>query len=37
MNILQFETLNLEFIFKRYEINKSGSLKYENRSNFVII
>jgi hypothetical protein len=37
MNILQFESLNLEFIRKRYEINKFGSLKYENRSNSVII
>jgi hypothetical protein len=24
MNILQFESLNLEFICKRYEINKFG-------------
>jgi hypothetical protein len=37
MNILQFESLNLEFIWKRYEINKFWSLKYENRSNYVII
>jgi hypothetical protein len=37
MNILQFESLNLKFICKRYEINKFGSLKYENRSSFVII
>jgi hypothetical protein len=37
MNILQFESLNLEFICKRYEINKFESLKYENRSNSVII
>jgi hypothetical protein len=37
MNILQFESLNLEFICKRYKINKFGSLKYENRSNSVII
>jgi hypothetical protein len=37
MNILQFESINLEFICKRYEINKFGSLKYENRSNSVII
>jgi hypothetical protein len=29
MNISQFELLNLEFICKRYEINKFGSLKYE--------
>jgi hypothetical protein len=37
MNILQFESLNLEFICKIYEINKFGNLKYENRSNSVII
>jgi hypothetical protein len=38
MSILQFESLNSEFICKRYEINKFfGSLKYENRSNSVII
>jgi hypothetical protein len=36
MNILQFESLNLEFTCKRYEINKFGSSKYENRSNFDI-
>jgi hypothetical protein len=37
MNILQFESLNLEFICKRYEINKFGNLKYENRFNSIII
>jgi hypothetical protein len=37
MNILQFESLNLEFIWKRYEINKFWSLKYKTRSNSVII
>jgi hypothetical protein len=37
MKILQFESLNLEFICKRYEINKFGSLKYENKSNSIII
>jgi hypothetical protein len=37
MNILQFESLNLEFICKRYEINKFGNLKYKNRSNSIII
>jgi hypothetical protein len=37
MNILQFESLNLEFICKSYEIDKFGSLKYKNRSNSVII
>jgi hypothetical protein len=37
MNILQFESLNLEFICKRYEINKFGSLKYQIRSNSVNI
>jgi hypothetical protein len=36
MNILQFESLNLEFIYKRYEINKFGSLKYKIRPKFVI-
>jgi hypothetical protein len=33
MNILQFESLNLEFICKRHEINKFGNSKYEIRSN----
>jgi hypothetical protein len=33
MNILQFESLNFEFICKRYEINKFGNSKYENWSN----
>jgi hypothetical protein len=37
MNILQFESLNLEFICKRYEINKFGNLKYENMSSSIII
>jgi hypothetical protein len=37
MNILQFESLNLEFICKRNEINKFGNLEYENRSNSVNI
>jgi hypothetical protein len=37
MKILQFESLKLEFICKRYEINKFGSLKYENRSKSVNI
>jgi hypothetical protein len=37
MNILQFESLNLEFICKRYEINKFGSLKYKIKSKSVII
>jgi hypothetical protein len=36
MNILQFESLNLEFICKRYEINKFGSLKYKIRPKSVI-
>jgi hypothetical protein len=36
MNILQFESLNLEFIWKIYEINKFWSLKYKTRSNYVI-
>jgi hypothetical protein len=34
---LQFESLNLEFICKRYEINKFGNLKYETRSNSITI
>jgi hypothetical protein len=37
MNILQFESLNLEFICKRYKINKFENLKYETRSNSIII
>jgi hypothetical protein len=37
MNILQFEPLNLEFIWKRYEINKFSSSKYEIKPNSVII
>jgi hypothetical protein len=36
MNILQFESLNLEFICKRYEINKFGILKYKIRPKSVI-
>jgi hypothetical protein len=36
MNILQFESLNLEFICKRYEINKFWNSKYETRSNSAI-
>jgi hypothetical protein len=36
MNILQFELLNLEFICKRYEINKFSSLKYKIRPKSVI-
>jgi hypothetical protein len=36
MNILQFESLNLEFIYKRYEINKLWSSKYKIRSKFMI-
>jgi hypothetical protein len=36
MNILQFESLNLEFICKRYEINKFWNSKYKTRSNFAI-
>jgi hypothetical protein len=37
MNILQLESLNLELICKRYEINKFGNLKYENRCNYANI
>jgi hypothetical protein len=36
MNILQFGSLNLEFICKRYEINKFWSSKYKIRSKSVI-
>jgi hypothetical protein len=36
MNILQFESLNLEFIRKNYEINKFGVQKYKIRSKYVI-
>jgi hypothetical protein len=35
MNILEFESLNLEFICKSYEIIKFGISKYEIRSNSV--
>jgi hypothetical protein len=37
MNILQFESLNLEVIYKSYGINKFGDSKYEIRSNSVNI
>jgi hypothetical protein len=37
MNILQFESLTLEFICQSYEINKFGNSKYEIRVNTVII
>jgi hypothetical protein len=37
MNILHFESLNLELICKRYEINKFENSKYEIRSNSVNI
>jgi hypothetical protein len=36
MNILQSESLNLEFIWKIYEINKFWSLKYKIKSKSVI-
>jgi hypothetical protein len=36
MNILQFESLNLEFICKRYEINNFWNLKYKIRSKSTI-
>jgi hypothetical protein len=36
MNILQFEPLNLEFICKRYEINKFWNSKYKIRPIYVI-
>jgi hypothetical protein len=37
MNILQFESLNLEFICKSYEINKFVNSKHEIRANSVNI
>jgi hypothetical protein len=37
MNILQFESLNLEFICRSYEINKFGNSKYEIRAKSVNI
>jgi hypothetical protein len=37
MNILQFESLHLEFICNSYEINKFGNSKYEIKSNSVNI
>jgi hypothetical protein len=36
MNILQFESFNLEFICKIYEINKLWNSKYKTRSNSAI-
>jgi hypothetical protein len=36
MNMLQFESLNLEFICKSYEINKFGNSKCEIIANSVI-
>jgi hypothetical protein len=36
MNILQYESVNLEFICKRYEIKKFWSLKYKIRPKSVI-
>jgi hypothetical protein len=36
MDILQFERANLEFICKRYEINKFGYSKYKIRPISVI-
>jgi hypothetical protein len=36
MNILQFESLNLELICKRYEINKFWNSRQKTRSNSVI-
>jgi hypothetical protein len=36
MNILQFESPNLEFIWKRYGINKIWILKYKIKSKTVI-
>jgi hypothetical protein len=36
MKFLQFESLNLEFIYKRYEINKFWNSKYKTMSNCAI-
>jgi hypothetical protein len=36
MSILQFKSLNLEFICNSYEINKFGKSKYEIRANSMI-
>jgi hypothetical protein len=36
MNVLQIDSLNLEFICKRYEINKFWNSKYKTRSISVI-
>jgi hypothetical protein len=36
MNILQFEPPNLEFICKKYEINKFWNTKYKIRPKSVI-
>jgi hypothetical protein len=36
MNILQFESLNFEFICRSYEITTFGNSKYEIRANSVI-
>jgi hypothetical protein len=36
MNILQFESLNLELICKKYEINKFWNSKYKTRSKSAI-
>jgi hypothetical protein len=37
MSILQFESLNLDFRCKSYEINKFGNFKYEFSANSVNI
>jgi hypothetical protein len=37
MSILQFESLNLGFVCKRYERNKFGNLKYKIKPKSVII
>jgi hypothetical protein len=37
MSILQFESLNLGFICKRYEINKFGNLKHKIKPESAII
>jgi hypothetical protein len=37
MRILQFESLNLVFICKRYQINKFGNLKHKIKPESAII
>jgi hypothetical protein len=37
MRIFQFESLNLRFICKRYEINKFGNMKCKIKPKYAII